>query len=234
MANFRFDSNSNTTWAYLSTDTNGDGLGDSSEIQENSDQVNSIWRAGKQLWARNPASAPRTIYTPLLRGGTQIGNSGLMTFSYGPIGSTSFADNSGALQPYLQMPDHDSTIKLMKYVHGFDFPGDAPMRNRTVQIGTDTGVWKLGDIISSTPRIQSTVRLNSYGLPPPAGYADPSYNSFTGSKEHQSRSTAYVGANDGMLHAFKLGVLPFRPSWLMSVRISVGACWGGPSTWRSA
>lgn len=72
--------------------------------------------------------------------------------------------------------------------------------------------WKLGDIISSTPRVQSTVRLNTYNLPPPGGYTDQTYQSYIGSNDYARRGMVYVGANDGMLHAFKLGTLSVQAS----------------------
>jgi type IV pilus assembly protein PilY1 len=70
-----------------------------------------------------------------------------------------------------------------------------------------THEWKLGDIISSTPRVQSTVRLNTYNLPPSGGYNDKSYQSFITSNDYKDNGMVYVGANDGMLHAFNLGIL---------------------------
>jgi type IV pilus assembly protein PilY1 len=77
----------------------------------------------------------------------------------------------------------------------------------TCNASGDTREWKLGDIISSTPRVQSTVRLNTYNLPAPGGYNDQSYDSFVNTSQYRNRGMVYVGANDGMLHAFELGVL---------------------------
>jgi type IV pilus assembly protein PilY1 len=247
VVSLRFDNTDNTTYAHVSTDTNGDGTGDTLEVKEDPDLVNSVWRAGRQLWQRNLTTAPRTIYTPLLSGGTETlfgsVHSGLMKFNYGssdalPLanGMSQSPNNEPALRSFLQMPDSAAGVKLMKYVHGFDFPNDTTMRSRTVQtttVKTDAvaagvtypaasldsadytnnpsrygiGVWKLGDIVSSTPRIQANGRLNSYGLPAPSGYGDVSYNSFINSDNYRGRGMVYVGANDGMLHAFKLGLL---------------------------
>lgn len=239
---FSFDTTSDRTMVQRYSDTNGDGTGDTAVGGLiDPDNVKTIWRAGRLLWERDLYSDPRKIYTPLISGGTQVGSTGLMTFTSGTIGTTSFANNSVALQPYLQYPisdpaatNNDKAKKVIKWVHGFDYPGEeGTIRNRTVKTGsipaatvsnvaTDPyvtnprdkgiGVWKLGDIISSTPRLQSTVKLNTYDLPSPGGYSDKSYESFIKSQEYANRGMVYVGANDGMLHAFKLGLLSVKAS----------------------
>jgi type IV pilus assembly protein PilY1 len=81
---------------------------------------------------------------------------------------------------------------------------DCPSGNTCISVNRE---WKLGDIISSTPRVQSTIRLNTYNLPYPGGYSDTSYDAFINTSSYKSRGVVYVGANDGMLHAFNLGVL---------------------------
>jgi len=208
--------------ASLFYDANGDGKADGATEVVNADAVQALWRAGKQLWSRNLAASPRIIYTPLITGGNQVSSTGLMKFSWNA------PDHSSVLRPYLQALDQPGSVKIIKYVQGYDFPGDPTMRSRTVQIGSipdatvsrnpdhpyvtkprdkGIGVWKLGDIISSTPKVQSATSLNSYHLAPPKGYSDSSYSSFVGSKEYQERGSVYVGANDGMLHAFSLGKL---------------------------
>ena len=215
----RSDPASNLTYAYLTSDPNGDGSGTGgSTTQVQLDQLKSLWRAGKQLWARDLTAAPRTLFTPLLPGGTQVGNSGLMPFSYGAPGNPASPGSAQLLMPYLQSPDVPSAQKLVEYLHGFDFPGDATMRGRTVTINsipaspsdpqnTGVGVWKLGDIISSTPQIQSPVPLGGYAMPSPSGYNDKSYASFVNSNQYLAHGSVYIGANDGMLHAFNLGTL---------------------------
>ncbi|MCX5871250.1 MAG: hypothetical protein NTY00_11610 [Deltaproteobacteria bacterium] len=71
----------------------------------------------------------------------------------------------------------------------------------------ETHVWKLGDIISSTPRIMGPGYLNNYNVQSPFGYNDQTYSNFIKSNDYMDRQLAFVGANDGMLHAFKLGKL---------------------------
>jgi len=237
VVSFRFNTADNITYAYLSDDSNGDGLGDTPEVKKDSDDVESLWRAGKKLHERNLQDNPRVIYTPHISGGTQVAGTGLMRFSYG---ANSLPDHTNLLKPYLQESDTEKAKDIMKYVHGFDFPDNASMRNRTVKkgsvpagaVGSETykadaatgrGVWKLGDIISSTPRIQSISKLNNYNLPAPSGYSDSSYSSFIASSDYKNRGMVYVGANDGMLHAFKLGLLSVSASSFQKATLSKDA-----------
>ncbi|MFP3871098.1 MAG: pilus assembly protein, partial [Syntrophobacteria bacterium] len=91
---------------------------------------------------------------------------------------------------------------LISYIRGKDsgFSGATNLRKRT----TGSRVWKLGDIIHSTPTpIDRPV--DNYDLI----YKDKTYADFY--KRHKERATVvYCGANDGMLHAFLAGV--FHPT----------------------
>lgn len=225
---FTFDSSLDKTMVQRYADSDGNGIvTDSDKVGApiDPDLVQSIWRAGDLLYRRDISSSgsPRTIYTPLLTGGTESASgTGLMAFSTGN------ATASSTFRTYLQNSDTTQATDLVKYITGFDFPGDARFRNRTVKKGSipaatvsaaddslyvtnprdkGIGVWKLGDVISSTPRVQSTVRLNAYNMNAPEGYNDKSYEQFIGSNQYKDRGMVYVGANDGMLHAFNLGVL---------------------------
>lgn len=189
--------NGSQTTVNLLQDTNGDGVGETTIMTGvDLDNVKSIWRSGKNLWLKSAAS--RTIYTS---------TTGLSLLPGG------FTDsNKLTLAEYLQAANNDSGAEagnLISYIRGTD---SSTYRNRTVSILTGpstytTGVWKLGDIIASTPRMQSSVKLNGYDVDYPAGYGDASYKKFTSSSTYTERGMAYVGANDGMFHAFKLGKL---------------------------
>jgi type IV pilus assembly protein PilY1 len=86
--------------------------------------------------------------------------------------------------------------RLVRYIRGEDI---TPLRNRTVRFGGVKYVWKLGDIISSTPTVVQEP-LEAYHLL----YGDTSYRDFIA--EYRTREgMIYVGANDGMLHAIRLG-----------------------------
>src|SRR5207253_2712404 len=60
-------------------------------------------------------------------------------------------------------------------------------------------VWKLGDIVDSTPVAVSTPRERYDVI-----YGDTSYSAFY-QRYRARRTVVYVGANDGMLHAFNGG-----------------------------
>ncbi|GAB6182264.1 pilus assembly protein [Thermodesulfovibrio hydrogeniphilus] len=72
-----------------------------------------------------------------------------------------------------------------------------------------TKTWKLGDIIHSTPSVSSDKPLNFYHL----RYGDVTYRSYIQTTTYKNRpSIAYVGANDGMLHAFRVGTIIINQS----------------------
>ncbi|MBJ6749003.1 Ig-like domain-containing protein [Geomonas anaerohicana] len=180
-------------------DSNGDGVADSYTFLDevDADAVKSIWRAGKLLWQR---TTPRTIYTQTV--GSLTSFTGL---------DTSLAST----RTLLQAANQTEADKIIAYVAGADQSG---YRSRTVNIGGTTGVWRLGDIVASTPRLQSTLKLNAYNVAAPSGYGDTSYGDdrakagFIYSSAYANRGMVYVGANDGMLHAFKLGNLSVNSS----------------------
>ncbi len=170
------------------------------------DEVKNLWEAGIILWARDITTSPRTIYTT-------VDGKTLINFS------TAVAASNATLQTYLQTPADPATAQnIVNYVHGYDIPG---YRGRTVKTSysgaTDTRVWKLGDIVSSTPRLKGPFPLNSYQKYSPDGYNDRTYYQYVNDVDaagnpvgnYTQRGTVFVGANDGMLHAFELGKLTF-------------------------
>lgn len=87
---------------------------------------------------------------------------------------------------------------LINWVRGFE---DDRFRSRTVDFLPAPGeeVWRLGDVIHSTP---TPVGAPNAGFD--ALYGDTSYLAFK-SQYANRRTVVYVGANDGMLHAFNGG-----------------------------
>ncbi len=103
------------------------------------------------------------------------------------------------------------SANLINFIRGNDKTGDGlggaalqgsvTVRDRML----DSKVWKLGDIVYSTP-VTITRPVEKYGLI----YDDTSYQAFVdkyGDNATSAReSVVYVGGNDGMLHAFTGGV----------------------------
>lgn len=202
----RFFFDGSETLAELKLDTNGDGAGETvTSSDTDPDDVKSIWRAGKTLWAKSGTT--RTIHTSI--NGTSFYEPVTETSSFKGGFFTDSTDSTGGaagLRSYLQAADLGEAKKLINYIRGTDQTG---YRDRKVSIlTTDTpSEWKLGDIVASTPRLQTSNKLNIYNLESPSGYEDKSYASFTNTANYKKRGMVYVGANDGMLHAFKLGNL---------------------------
>ena len=212
---FYFDLSQNKTLVNRFSDANGDGLADSSTPDDtvSPDLVNSLWRAGRSLWSRNLTSDPRTIYT-----GYQSSHGATPSL----FQSTLFA--SAPDWNLLQIPAGTNAYRqakattLINYLAGTDQPMDADGTGYRSRIVTSNNCglsdaegcsreWKLGDIISSTPKLLSNLPLGTYNQPAPGGYSDGSYTQFINSSTYKSRGMAFVGGNDGMLHAFKLGLL---------------------------
>ncbi|WP_097462270.1 pilus assembly protein [Mangrovitalea sediminis] len=99
---------------------------------------------------------------------------------------------------YLGMPDTTTATTLINYIRGQEQSG---LRNRSIDIdGNGTlDVWRLGDIIHSTPAVVATPN-DQYNVK----YNDTTYQAFV-TKYLNRRQMIYVGANDGMLHAFNGG-----------------------------
>ena len=109
-----------------------------------------------------------------------------------------------ALAPYLGVQDNtrwgdsgaglgnsfaDRITNIINWVRGTDVAG---LRNRTL----DSVTWRLGDIVNSTPMMVGAPKEFYHQL-----YEDLTYIDFI--QYAQSReSVIYVGANDGMMHAF--------------------------------
>ncbi len=94
-------------------------------------------------------------------------------------------------------PSHENRVKnLINYIRGKDSAGllgSPDTRSRSLDDGT---VWKLGDIVNSTP-VSISRPPDYYHII----YGDESFQHYLNA--YKNRETViYVGANDGMLHAF--------------------------------
>lgn len=224
IAQFYFDSLQNKTQVRLFADTNGDGSPDAAtpDATVDPDKVNSLWKAGRKLWGRNPATDPRKFYTHTDIAALDNATTKMTTFNTANVAT--LTGNSSFLS-LLQASDASKAAKIINYTLGIDQVADADgtkYRNRKVTInncGINSSyveatassscnrVWKLGDIVSSTPKLISTIHLNQYSDESPLGYGDTTYKKFIQTANYKSRGMVFVGGNDGMLHAFRLGVL---------------------------
>lgn len=103
---------------------------------------------------------------------------------------------------YLGLPDAASADKIIDYIRGGEQIG---FRNRTIDADGDGDkeVWRLGDIIHSTPAVVASP-AESYAV----AFSDDTYRSFQDQYRNR-RQMVYVGANDGMIHAFNGGFWDF-------------------------
>ncbi len=90
----------------------------------------------------------------------------------------------------------DEAEDLINFIRGEEVEGH---RDRNVTINGTEYVWKLGDIVYSTPTVVGKP-MEMYNL----YYSDVSYSEYYSLWKNRG-ITIYVGANDGMLHAFKAG-----------------------------
>jgi type IV pilus assembly protein PilY1 len=104
---------------------------------------------------------------------------------------------AGAWTPLTSVPSSNFTITtgvspstLVAWVRGSD--ANATLRNRDG--------WKLGDIVYSTPVVVGPANISS--LPRPL--VTSAFRTYVTNNQHRDQMV-YVGANDGMLHAFDLG-----------------------------
>ncbi|MDH5543275.1 MAG: PilC/PilY family type IV pilus protein [Nitrospinota bacterium] len=147
------------------------------------------WDAGEKLLSA-VAPGARNIYTFL-----DSNEDGVCNGCSGPATGEFISFNTGnsaALAKYMKSAD---PANLINFVRGADVVG---YRDRNIS-GNE---WKLGDIVNSTPGVVSSP-AEAYGLL----YRDPSYNMFSDKYSVTGSSPrdvyAYVGANDGMLHAIR-------------------------------
>ncbi len=176
--------------------SDNNGLQTTQDTTLSFENIHSLWEAGKKLWQRALSSLPRVIYTNNI-GGTLDPSSTMTAFSIA---------NASTLGPYL-LETGDNVTTTINYVHGIDNTDDPTMRSRTVTFVSDNNVWKLGDVVNSTPRIVASVPLNKYD----SVYNDTTYTAFIGTDNYKNRGMIFTGGNDGMLHAFRLGKLEL--SW---------------------
>ena len=173
-------------------------------VRENAeplDALRSIWSAGDTLADMDPIF--RKIYTYSGNGTEANPNANFIKISNNFMALWDvinfFGVNDNTKWAYLGKDSEiQRAINLMKWTTGVpdsagQYNGTVNLRRRTMDDGR---LWKLGDIIQSTPTSVAQP-LADYDLL----YNDQSYYDYY--IKNRNRETAvYVGSNDGMLHAF--------------------------------
>lgn len=185
----RFDTATNNVFVDRYHDSNGDGKADSVTPYESISlrEMNGIWEAGKRLALTAPAN--RTLFTWV-----DLDNNGLVDSGEQLDFTTT---NSATLSPYLRAGAAPFTAdNIINFIRGTQVSG---LRDRQLTVGGSLQVWKYGDPIHSTPTVIGTPKERFDIL-----YGDASYTPFFQLYKSR-RQVAYVGSNDGMMHAFNGG-----------------------------
>lgn len=118
-------------------------------------------------------------------------------------GGMSVADSRSSVLSDFNAANNTEVNKVIDWIRGSDEYAD--LRSRTVakpipgQITDPEVVWRLGDVVHSTPTAVSRPMENLHLM-----YGDISYNKFV-TRWADRRHVIYFGANDGMLHAVNGG-----------------------------
>jgi type IV pilus assembly protein PilY1 len=168
------------------------------------DQVPSVWEAGKSLAFMNKANRNIYLWHDLDHDGV-VDDGDFTTFSGEAVEFTTSAATT--LRPYLRATDVAEAEKIISFIRGAEVSG---YRSRCITVagasqetgcpGSNQRVWPLGDIIYSTPTLVAAPGEKFDQI-----YGEASYRSFSSIYKNR-RQRVFVGANDGMLHAFNAGV----------------------------
>ena len=185
---FAVDDETGDTEIKRYADADGDGKADSDTPYETAllSELDPQWEAGEKLALRDAST--RTIKTWADINGDGVVDAGeVIDFDTG---------NASILRPFLDVSDDVQAANIINFVRGESVTG---FRDRNITINGTEYVWKLGDIVHSTPTVvgKPMELYNKY-------YSDSTYGEFFTQWKNRGVSV-YVGANDGMLHAFKTG-----------------------------
>ncbi len=177
----QFTMQGNETRVLRLEDTDNDGIPDDTvgavPLTQLGRGMNAVFNVGDKLFNKDPDD--RTIYT-------HLPGRGFVEFT---------RSNAGDLEDYFDLDGEYSADTIIDYIRGVDFPG---LRPRTAFFSSHT--WKLGDIIYSTPLIVAEPQERYDKI-----YRDESYAEYYRANRNR-RTVVYIGANDGMLHAFNGGI----------------------------
>ncbi len=190
------DKGETEVWKYQ--DSNGDGVPDGSPQKGPLYDIIPIWEAGKKLANMNVSA--RKIYAVV-----DTNEDGWCKNTWAPCsqGEGEFIEfkdtNASTLKPYLRADGTGlyTADNIINFIRG---EGVSGLRDRTVDVDGTAKVWRLGDIVYSTPTVVGRPMENMDFI-----YADEDYLEFY-NKYRDRETVVYAGANDGMLHAFRAGV----------------------------
>lgn len=172
-----------------------DNLGNQHSLWSASQQLSSLADVVTQRPYQSRADSGRYLFTYLDTNGdgavedTEIRDFIPSTFSSGVYG-------------ILDVPDESSAEVLVNYIRGDESQNASQhLRDRTLDLDNDGDreVMRLGDIVHSSA-LEVGAPSEAYDLL----YGDSSYGRFRSQYAHRRR-VVYVGANDGMIHAFNAG-----------------------------
>lgn len=167
--------------------------------------LDTLWNATDRLSALGNVTTQRTYGSSAANGRYIVTTTGSDADSDGypdliDFDTNNFATGGNGYEERLlgTLPAGLAVSDLVNYIRGQEISG---LRNRTIDYdgnGTEE-VWRLGDIVHSTPLVVGSPSARYANL-----YNDTSYAAF---KDHYAdrRHVVYVGSNDGMLHAFNAG-----------------------------
>lgn len=192
----------------------GGTVGQPAELTE----INSIWSAQKVLAEVSDYSVQRSQYSAKASTGRYIltgiddNGDGLIAAPYQknqvnsevkPFLPETFIDSVDNSYRLLGITIADEVgakyqaSKLIEFIRGVEgLPG---FRSRTLLTGSGSFPWLLGDIVHSSPAVVGKPK-ESWDI----AANDQTYYAFK-QKYKNRRQVVYVGANDGMLHAFNAG-----------------------------
>ncbi|MFP4560212.1 MAG: pilus assembly protein [Thiohalorhabdus sp.] len=185
---------------------------DSSQVTKTTNtEVPPVWEAGVQLEQRPPGTVNDGVSTSSREIYYNDGDPDDPSDDYLRDLDVD-SEVADILGPYWQADDSDLVpSELIKFIRGLDNPDgnteDYRVRQADDLTATDYGedsgedVWKLGAIITSTPRVLRPGPVSSYANEGAIGYTD----YYTSEDVEDREPMVFVGANDGMLHAFYSG-----------------------------
>lgn len=202
---------------------------DRKEISE----LKPVWNANHEL-AKFSATDSRltsqrsytTAFTDTSNGGRHIltwqdldGDNDIDSGEVVPFVASSFTDVDGSGNPTKAgllgvansgNPANDITeiTNIVDFIRGYEDPATTGYRSRTIDFRPATGdeVWRMGDIIHSSPVAIGPPNGTAYGSETIewSTFGDSTYTTFKDLYKDR-RTVLYVGANDGLVHAYNAG-----------------------------